>query len=42
MNHYFEKWGLTTNGIPEENIPDRKSWSHIGFSGLFSFIGIFI
>ena len=42
MNHYFEKWGLTTNGILEEKIPDRKSLSHIGFSGLFSFIGIFI
>lgn len=39
---YFHKYGVITNGIESENVPQRKDFSHIFFSGLFSFIGIFI
>ena len=42
MISYFNKWGLTTNGLPEEQSPKRLQLTTILFSGLFSFIGIFI
>lgn len=40
--NYFEKWGLLTNGNPDKEKPDRNKLIPILFSGLFSFIGIFI
>ena len=40
--HYFQKYGLTSNGIEDEHVPPRKDIEHILCSGLFSFIGILI
>lgn len=40
--HYFDKYGLTSNGIQDENVPQRKDVCHILVSGFIGFIGIFI
>ena len=42
MNNYLEKWGLTTNGIKDEGVPDRRDFFYIFCSGIFSFLGIFL
>lgn len=39
---YWQKLGLTTNGIPAVNSPKRVALSSTFFSGLFSFIGIYV
>lgn len=39
---YFHKYGLTTNGIQDENAPSQKDYTHIFCSGWISFLAMWI